>query len=65
MKRPAFVSTMTPGSKIDHDAPGLLDILGYMPFAVKLIAKLGAKGQLTVKDLLEARTVMHEVNIGS
>ena len=45
---------INPGSENDPDVPGLLDTLGYMPFAVKLIAKLGAEGQSTAKDLLEA-----------
>ena len=54
MNRPAFVST----TKLilvqkTTDVSRLLAALGYMPFAVTLMAKLGLEGQSTAKDLLE------------
>ena len=45
---------INPGSENDPDVARLLATLGYMPFAVKLMAKLGAEGQSTAKNLLEA-----------
>jgi hypothetical protein len=43
-----------PSSKDDPDVGHLLAVLGYMPFAVTLMAKLGMEGQSTAKELLEA-----------
>ena len=45
---------INPGSENDPDVPRLLATLGYMPFAVTLMAKLGVEGQSTAKDLLDA-----------
>ena len=44
---------LNPGSENDPDVARLLAALGYMPFAVTLIAKLGVEGHSTAKDLLE------------
>ena len=44
---------INPGSENDPDVPRLLAALGYMPFAVTLMAKLGVEGHSTAKDLLE------------
>ena len=44
---------INPGSENDLDVSRLLAALGYMPFAVTLMAKLGMEGQSTAKDLLE------------
>jgi len=44
---------INPGSENDLDVPRLLAALGYMPFAVTLMAKLGVEGRSTAKDLLE------------
>jgi tetratricopeptide (TPR) repeat protein len=44
---------LNPGSENDPDVPRLLAALGYMPFAVTLVAKLGVEGHSTAKDLLE------------
>jgi tetratricopeptide (TPR) repeat protein len=44
---------INPGSEKDPDVVGLLAALGYMPFAVTLMAKLGVEGRSTAKDLLE------------
>ena len=43
-----------PGSKDDPDVGRLLAVLGYMPFAVTLMAKLGMEGKSTAKELLDA-----------
>ena len=43
---------LNPGSEDDPDVARLLAALGYMPFAVTLMAKLGVEGQSTAKDLL-------------
>jgi len=43
---------INPGSENDPDVVRLLEALGHMPFAVKLMAKLGAEGQSTAKELL-------------
>jgi len=45
---------INPGSENDPDVARLLAMLGHMPFAVTLMAKLGVEGQSTAKDLLEA-----------
>ena len=45
---------INPGSENDPDVPRLLAVLGHMPFAVTLMAKLGVEGQSTAKDLLDA-----------
>ena len=44
---------LNPGSENDPDVARLLAALGYMPFAVTLMAKLGVESQSTAKDLLE------------
>jgi len=44
---------LNPGSENDPDVARLLAVLGYMPFAVMLMAKLGVESQLTAKGLLE------------
>ena len=44
---------INPGSEKDPDVVRLLAALGYMPFAVTLMAKLGVEGRSTAKDLLE------------
>jgi hypothetical protein len=43
-----------PSSKDDPDVGRLLAVLGYMPFAVTLMAKLGMEGKSTAKELLDA-----------
>ena len=43
---------INPGSENDPDVVRLLATLGYMPFAVKLMAKLGVEGESTAKELL-------------
>jgi tetratricopeptide (TPR) repeat protein len=43
-----------PSSKDDPDVGRLLAVLGYMPFAVTLMAKLGMEGRSTAKELLDA-----------
>jgi tetratricopeptide (TPR) repeat protein len=43
-----------PSSKGDPDVGSLLAVLGYMPFAVTLMAKLGMEGMSTAKELLDA-----------
>jgi tetratricopeptide (TPR) repeat protein len=43
-----------PSSKDDPDVSRLLAELGYMPFAVTLMAKLGLEGMSTAKELLDA-----------
>jgi tetratricopeptide (TPR) repeat protein len=43
-----------PRSKNDPDVGRLLAVLGYMPFAVTLMAKLGMEGKSTAKELLDA-----------
>jgi len=43
-----------PSSKGDPDVGRLLAVLGYMPFAVTLMAKLGIEGMSTAKVLLDA-----------
>jgi hypothetical protein len=43
-----------PSSKDDPDVGRLLAVLGYMPFAVTLMAKLGREGKSTAKELLDA-----------
>jgi hypothetical protein len=43
-----------PNSKDDPDVGRLLAVLGYMPFAVTLMAKLGMEGMSTAKELLDA-----------
>jgi tetratricopeptide (TPR) repeat protein len=43
-----------PSSKGDPDVGRLLAVLGYMPFAVTLMAKLGMEGRSTAKELLDA-----------
>jgi len=45
---------INPGSQNDPDVARLLAALGYMPFAVTLMAKLGVEGHSTAKDLLDA-----------
>ena len=44
---------INPGSENDPDVARLLAALGYMPFAVTLMEKLGVEGRSTAKDLLE------------
>jgi tetratricopeptide (TPR) repeat protein len=44
---------INPGSEKDPDVVRLLAALGYMPFAITLMAKLGVEGRSTAKDLLE------------
>ena len=44
---------LNPGSENDPDVARLLAVLGYMPFAVTLMAKLAVEGRSTAKDLLE------------
>ena len=44
---------INPGSENDPDVARLLATLGHMPFAVTLMAKLGVRGHLTAKQLLE------------
>jgi tetratricopeptide (TPR) repeat protein len=41
-------------SKNDQDVGRLLAVLGYMPFAVTLVAKLGMESKSTAKELLNA-----------
>jgi tetratricopeptide (TPR) repeat protein len=43
-----------PSSNDDPDVARLLAVLGYMPFAVTLMAKLGMEGKSTAKELLDA-----------
>jgi tetratricopeptide (TPR) repeat protein/DNA polymerase III delta prime subunit len=43
-----------PNSKDDPDVGRLLAVLGYMPFAVTLMAKLGMEGMATANELLDA-----------
>jgi tetratricopeptide (TPR) repeat protein len=43
-----------PSSKDDPDVGRLLALLGYMPFAVTLMAKLGMEGRSTAKELMDA-----------
>ena len=43
-----------PRSKDDPDVGRLLGVLGYMPFAVTLMARLGMEGKSTAKELLDA-----------
>ena len=43
-----------PDSKNDHDVSRLLGILGHIPFAVTLMARLAKEGQLTAKELIVA-----------
>jgi hypothetical protein len=43
-----------PSSKNDPDVGRLLAVLGYMPFAVTLVAKLGVEAKSTAKELLDA-----------
>ena len=43
-----------PDSKDDPDVPRLLGVLGHMPFAITLMAKLGMDGKSTAKELLDA-----------
>jgi tetratricopeptide (TPR) repeat protein len=45
---------INPSSKDDPDVGRLLTALGYMPFAVTLMAKLGMEGKATAKELLDA-----------
>ena len=45
---------ITPDSKNDPDVARLLSALGHMPFAVTLMANLGAETQSSAKDLLDA-----------
>ena len=45
---------INPDSKNDPDVSRLLSVLGYMPFAVTLMAKLGLESQTSAKDLLDA-----------
>ena len=45
---------INPSSKDDPDVDPLLAALGHMPFAVKLMARLGVEGRSTPKELLEA-----------
>jgi hypothetical protein len=56
MNKPAsaFTTTTTLASKDDPDVGRLLAVLGYMPFAVTLMAKLGMEGKSTAKELLDA-----------
>jgi tetratricopeptide (TPR) repeat protein len=42
-----------PKSKDDPDVDSLLDVLGFMPFAVTLMARLGRKSCSSAKDLLK------------
>ena len=42
-----------PKSKDDPDVDRLLGVLGFMPFAVTLMAKLGRKSRSSAKDLLK------------
>ncbi|PPQ95395.1 hypothetical protein CVT26_008240 [Gymnopilus dilepis] len=46
--------TINPRSKDDADVGRLLDVLGYMPFAVTLMASLGKEGHSTAGELLQA-----------
>ena len=43
-----------PGSENDPDVGTLLDVLGHMPFAVTLMARLAKEGQSTAKELILA-----------
>ena len=43
-----------PDSKNDRDVAKLLSVLGHMPFAVTLMAKLAKRGQSTAEELLLA-----------
>ena len=43
-----------PDSKNDSDVPRLLSALGNMPFAVTLMANLGAESRVNAKDLLDS-----------
>ena len=45
---------INPDSKNDPDVAKLLSALGHMPFAVTLMANLGAESRLRAKDLLES-----------
>ena len=45
---------INPGSGNDPDVAKLLSALGHMPFAVTLMANLGAESRLRAKDLLES-----------
>jgi len=45
---------INPDSANDPDVATLLTALGHMPFAVTLMAKLGAEGQSTARNLLDA-----------
>ena len=42
------------GSKNDPDVAKLLSVLGHMPFAITLMAKLGSESRWSAKDLLHA-----------
>ena len=44
---------INPGSKNDPDVDSLMAVLGYMPFAVTLMANLGKRGKYTAKELLK------------
>jgi len=45
---------INPSLKDDPDVDRLLAVLGHMPFAVRLMARLGVEGRSTPKELLEA-----------
>jgi len=45
---------INPSSKDDPDVGRLLTALGYMPFVVTLMAKLGMRAKSTAKELLDA-----------
>jgi tetratricopeptide (TPR) repeat protein len=45
---------INPSSKDDPDVDRLLAALGHMPFAIRLMARLGMEGRSTSKELLEA-----------
>ena len=45
---------INPDSNIDQDVAKLLSALGHMPFAVTLMANLGAENRSSAKDLLDS-----------
>ena len=50
----SYLRSIYPNSKNDPDVGRLLGILGHLPFAVTLMARLGKEGQLTAKELILA-----------
>jgi len=54
-EKASFASTMTSIQiENDPDVPRLLSALGHMPFAVTLMANLGAESRASAKDLLDS-----------